>query len=283
MGVQHLPQQGTLLTAVPMLRLPEMTAVQEEESQVSTAGTDKIPVTGRTAAALAEFQDFWDDGSEPQSGGVLSSKTAEGICMDTPRKGQDPLKLFKLGTPRPAPSTPPKEIEKTSFVPPWPYSAQWPFNRAPTTLELRRLPKECTLEVVTSQLESWGFSGKYDFISMPIGGCNSDAVIINTVRHADGRALAGCLHGFNDWEGLPKGVDCKTRPCRVSWSFAYQGFDALVCAYTQNSETGYYDHEGNYTGPWVYQGNIWQPLFSLVPMWPVAEEWLVEEQWVGAY
>merc|ERR1712203_97631 len=117
--------------------------------------------------------------------------------MGTPRKGDGPLQISKVATPPSSPRQ--KPVEKKSFVPRWPYSSQWPFNCAPTTLELRGLPRGCSTEIVIAQLNAWGFAGRFDLVYVPNTNRSAGFAIINAVRHADGCAMAGRLHEFTGW------------------------------------------------------------------------------------
>lgn len=250
-----------------MLRLPALS--EEQELPLDLSQSDDVVVgesakmTSRTAAAFADFEDFYD---------TSECAVPDGISLETPRKEKAPLKVFQVGTPRP-PQSASETSKKSSFVPSWPWGGQWPFNCAPTTLELRGLPRECTTDSLISQLDSSGFQGKYDFVYVPTTRSNANVAIVNTKRHADGCALAGLLHGCTDWEGITTSELSKRKPCRVSWSFSCQGFETLFNYYQQNANGGWYDHEGTYTGPQMYCGEAWLPLFTLIQMWPEQDQW----------
>merc|ERR1740121_1232066 len=149
-----------------------------------------------------------------------------------------------------------------AFVPHWPYSSQWPFCRAPTTLELKGLPRSLTAQGLVVQLNTMGLATRCNFVLVKGG-----VALVNAERHADGRELAGRLHGFTAWEA---GKD--SRPCRVSWCFMKQGFEQLMME-QQNSQV--WQEDGQYTGAWVYSSGSWMPAVHpptddgsiWVPMW----------------
>lgn len=263
---------------IPKLKLPQPSAADDHEEPPLQRDEDKLTARGR--AALAVFEDFWDDNDD------APAVDDDAIKISTPRKGEAPLKIFKVGTPPSSPRQRP--LEKRGYVPQWPYGSQWPFNCAPTTLELRGLPRGCTAEIVISQLNAWGFAGKFDLVYVPTRGAGF--AVVNSARHADGCALAGKLHGFSDWTCTSRNSKFKKKPCRVEWSFTCQGLDALVLEYHRDSEAWGYDDEGRYTGPWVHHFGIWVPLFSPVHLWPVAvpvpldataPEWDMTDMWMS--
>lgn len=231
-------------------------------------------------SAIASFEDFWDDGGEA---GAATSSAAGAQRGDhriaTPnqspkqspklRAAVPPLKHFKVGTPPGSPRGEEKSQEKRGYVPPWPYGSKWPFNCAPTTLELRSLPKGCTAEVIIHQLDSWGLANKCNLIYVASTG----VAIVNASRHSDGCAVASRLHNFSDWkvQGVKVGhTNHKKKTCRVAWSFTSQGLDALVMAYHQDYDACAYNSQGMYVGPWILHGNAWMALFSPMHLWPVA-------------
>mmetsp|Transcript_40239 Transcript_40239/g.125398 ORF Transcript_40239/g.125398 Transcript_40239/m.125398 type:complete len:268 (+) Transcript_40239:354-1157(+) len=193
------------------------------------------------AEALQEFADFWEAGTPrtPQRDPAACPEGTDEFCISTPKK----LQVFYVGTPRgAAPETPPKEEQR--YVPDWPY---WGSGVAPTTLELRGLPQGCYNEVIIAQLNEWGFAGRFDFVHVPLdynGQCGGGARI-NTVRHADGLAIAGRLHGFTEWKSCGA-----CRPCRVGWCLQLQGLDTLLLEHQQRPD-------GSAVGPYFLLGNQW--------------------------
>jgi len=213
----------------------------------------------QTDDVLADFAGFWED-DDPRSfrGGRSPVATAPTFAMCTPRTSSSspskPLRMFNLATPR----RPEVELATTndpSFSPPWPCSSHWPFNRAPTTLELQNLPRSMTEDGLVQILDNLGLSGMYNFIYVPWDAQrqqNQGHAIINSDRHADGCRIAGKLREFCDWAGYER-----CTPCVVSWSFTCQGLENLV-QHCHNS--WHLGHEGNYKGPWVRMGDYWVAL-----------------------
>eukprot|EP00930_Biecheleria_cincta_P030341 TRINITY_DN21016_c0_g1_i1.p1 TRINITY_DN21016_c0_g1~~TRINITY_DN21016_c0_g1_i1.p1 ORF type:complete len:279 (+),score=40.39 TRINITY_DN21016_c0_g1_i1:31-837(+) len=204
--------------------------------------------------ALENFADFWDncdhDAGQTDTGIQQATET---VAIGTPR-----LQIFQL-TPRER-AAPESDPPERGFVPFWPFSSRWPFCRAPTTLELHNLPPSLTVEMLCAHLDRQGFSGKYDFAHVPTtdsGSGSSVFATLNAVRHADGCAIASCVHGLESWDGCPS-----SEPCRVSWSFTCQGIEELVnkhqnlCAWSQ---------DGSYAGAWVRSGGMWMPVVQ--PVW----------------
>lgn len=314
MGLHRAKVQKAQKVSVPKLDLSQVKSAPEENVQSNVYGCEehgKPAVSGgEIAEALAMFEDFWDDGDDneveekkkatrgkatevkPAARNFSSSCAFKKVTRPTrPRsrskcRKTEPL-MFNLSTP---PVTPREPLpQKRDFVPHWPYGSKWPFNCAPTTLELRGLPRGCSAEVIIKQLDQWGFAGKYNLVHVAKAGMAT----LNAARHVDGCALAGRLHEFSDWrvKGAATSGDAalkfKTqKACRVNWSFEGQGLEALVVAYHQDADSNYYTADGLYAGPWILCGSSWWPLFSPVHMWPVAAttgyyqapEWQAETQ-----
>jgi len=204
--------------------------------------------------ALADFQNFWgDDDLANNQGDDVPMDDAPSFEISTPRRAsqKEPLELFNLGTPR---SMSPKR-EARSFCPPWPYSSQWPFNRAPTTMELKNIPDNMTEDGLAQFLDNLGLSGMYNFIYVPCDAQTQKGLgfaILNADRHADGCKIAGCLHQLSYWEGYGK---CS--PCAVSWCFACQGVEHLMQHCINAWHMG---PDGSYKGPWLRSGDYWVAL-----------------------
>jgi len=117
-----------------------------------------------------------------------------------------------------------------AYAPPWPYGPTWPFTAAPTTLELRRLPKELTRDDLLEVLDKLGFSGFYDFVFLE-ENCNSrheGCAVVNLTRHAYGLSLAPLLHGNDVW-----GIAHADRHCDVRWLMSRQGLQEQMDHYSQ--------------------------------------------------
>mmetsp|Transcript_67728 Transcript_67728/g.195791 ORF Transcript_67728/g.195791 Transcript_67728/m.195791 type:complete len:213 (-) Transcript_67728:159-797(-) len=158
----------------------------------------------------------------------------------------------------------PAEEQRAAFVPHWPYSSQWPFCRAPTTLELKHLPGSLTLVGLLEQINNWGLADRCNYVWL---GASGSCALINTERHVDGRELAGKLHQFRGWNACGEAPECK-----VSWCFAKQGLDELMLE--QHISKLWHD-DGTYAGGFVFQGDTWLPAVpppqdessAWAPMW----------------
>jgi hypothetical protein len=247
-------------TAIPMYT-PRKVTKSSRMSKVSTPLCTPRKRPAETRAALSEHSH--------------TSRASTTLCSPRKRAAErrpevfEPLQVFKVDTPPGSPRQLTPERRPT-FVPPWPYSSKWPFNCAPTTLELRGLPKGCTAETIIRQLDAWGFHGKYDLVCTDKTGL----AIVNASRYADGCGMAGRLHNFSDWKvesgTRRQGVKCKRKACRVSWSFTCQGLGALVQEYHNDTGASWYSSDGEYEGPWILHCDAWWPLFSPVHLWPVS-------------
>eukprot|EP00928_Gymnodinium_smaydae_P053808 TRINITY_DN3771_c0_g1_i1.p1 TRINITY_DN3771_c0_g1~~TRINITY_DN3771_c0_g1_i1.p1 ORF type:complete len:283 (-),score=35.44 TRINITY_DN3771_c0_g1_i1:294-1142(-) len=196
--------------------------------------------------------------------------------IDTPRKEVAPLQIFSVRTP---PASPKKAVPKENattrsagaYVPPWHYGSQWPFCCAPTTLELRGIPRECNIDMLMRLLNDMGFEGRFNFVHVLRRRRGASFALVNCLRHADGRELAGRLHGFCSWpsSGSDSATPLSSRQtarlsrdasCRVSWSYQYQGLQTLIQEFATNEgleRHGSYDEEGRLMGPWVSEACYW--------------------------
>jgi len=225
---------------------------------------DTMEGTPRLPCDLSDFKDFWGEG-----GDALPHDDDDEFRLRSPRptcrktKITDPscarvaLEIFKVETPPQSPRTPVGET-KASYTPHWPFAS---FGCvAPTTLELRGLPREFTSAVLIEQLDAWGFRGFYDLVCVPRREDVGGVAIVNSVRHAEGCSIAKRLNGFSQWKGSGKMQQRKRKACRVSWCFTCQGFAALLEQYRYSSETSGFTQDGSYVGPLVSMAGAWAPL-----------------------
>jgi len=228
-----------------MLAIKEMKPIEEDcvgTPELNCAGTPELNATE------SDCMDWYDMSFEDEICRTKLAATSAAIpsdklfSMSTPR-----LTIVSMATPRePCKSAP---ESRKAFVPHWPYSSQWPFCRAPTTLELRGLPRSLTVQSFIAQLDSWGLAARCNFVHLQAG-----KAVVNTERHADGRELAGRLHNFSDWEDF----EDFARPCKVAWSFSKQGLEELLGEWQEAGQVWHSD--GSYTGPWVWYCGSWMPV-----------------------
>jgi len=244
---------------MPMPLTPKLAIKEMVSMSPIVESEEKAPAETRAQSASMDWYDesFPNESCNGKAGQAEEDESKEEhFSMATPR-----LHIVSMSTPR-QPIAAADQGQRAAFVPHWPYSSQWPFCRAPTTLELKGLPRSLTAQGLIVQLNSMGLADRCNFVHV-----KGSSALINTERHADGREIAGKLHGFSSWE------DCKdARPCRVSWCFSKQGFEELMME-QQNSQV--WQADGQYTGAWVYDSGSWMPAVHpptddgsiWVPMW----------------
>jgi hypothetical protein len=229
--------------------------------------TPQLPISYLTGSGLDGFENFWNGEESPRKEPRTSLLTARTYGssttdssplqthrLDTPRKGEAHLEVFQVATPA---SSPKAADDETRFVPYWPWGPRWPFNVAPTSLELQNLPRNCDEATVVAQLDEWGFSGKYNFVHCKMerrAGCTA---VVNACTHADGIAIASKLHRFSDWTVASTARHGMPDVCAVSWSFRAQGLDALVQMYHNASWSA---NNGITSYPWISFQGAWMYL-----------------------
>jgi len=97
-----------------------------------------------------------------------------------------------------------------------------------TTIMLRNLPVSFTRDMLLSVLDGEGFSGRYDFVYLPIdfgSRCGFGYAFINLVDTNAAAEFRVHFQGFSDW-GIesPKVAD-------ITWSSTHQGFEEHVNRY----------------------------------------------------
>merc|ERR1719361_475007 len=97
-----------------------------------------------------------------------------------------------------------------------------------TTLVLRGIPLQYTVDMVCALLDQKGFAGKYDFVYLPTNFTSSTAYgygFVNLVSHQLATQVMEELEGFHSWSVQNDNV------CNVVWSSPYQGLNDCVERY----------------------------------------------------
>lgn len=97
-----------------------------------------------------------------------------------------------------------------------------------TSLMLRHLPQDLSRDHLVEILESAGFKGKFNFLYLPIhfaSHANLGYAFVNVTSPEVLQEFWATLSGFREWPMVWR------RPCRVSWSFPFQGFEEHVRRY----------------------------------------------------
>eukprot|EP00747_Dinoflagellata_sp_TGD_P162507 gnl/TRDRNA2_/TRDRNA2_180183_c0_seq1.p1 gnl/TRDRNA2_/TRDRNA2_180183_c0~~gnl/TRDRNA2_/TRDRNA2_180183_c0_seq1.p1 ORF type:complete len:313 (+),score=39.44 gnl/TRDRNA2_/TRDRNA2_180183_c0_seq1:142-1080(+) len=247
-GSPRIEPQGKRASAIPSLRLGAIEEAQADADTLAPLPSSRLKV---------EFADFWGDEEADGAPSPRRYNDVNKYAISTPR-----LQIISMATPR-APEAPSAPAPTKTFVPPWPYSSQWPFCRAPTTLELRNLPRDFSTQLLVAQLDAWGYAGRYNFVHVPTdprtGRCLGFG-LVNAERHADGCPIASSLHGCKTWSGSQG----SRKGCAVSWSFTNQGFDDLLASYQQDPTAAWVNGaaDGSYIGPWL----LWEGNWTTMPM-----------------
>lgn len=94
------------------------------------------------------------------------------------------------------------------------------------TIMLRNLPSSFTRAALFEILEDRGFSGRFDFVYVPIdftsGACLGYA-FVNLLDHETAELAISSLRGFEEWQGT-----CSQKTMDACWSDPHQGTDMLV-------------------------------------------------------
>lgn len=97
-----------------------------------------------------------------------------------------------------------------------------------TTLLLRNLPENFTRTTLQDLLNRRGFSGRYDFIYMPMNfrtKASFGYAFVNFVGHKGAQQCFDVFHGYTSWD-VPS-----DKVCDVSWSNMHQGLPAHIDRY----------------------------------------------------
>jgi len=101
-----------------------------------------------------------------------------------------------------------------------------------TTVMLRNMPNNYTRAMFLDMMNSEGFSGRYNFIYLPIdfkSGANLGYAFVNLVSPTVVPEFWGTFDGFSQWV-LPS-----HKVCEVKWSGPYQGLRAHIDRYRNSS------------------------------------------------
>jgi len=113
----------------------------------------------------------------------------------------------------------------TSKLPEWSAGPYWPFNSAPTTLEITSLPEDLTQEDFLEILDREEASGLYDFVFMPsisATASGSRFAVVNCTSNDHAETLVEKLRTRTF-----RGIDGCRQQCEVSWA-SVQGLDEMV-------------------------------------------------------
>jgi len=97
-----------------------------------------------------------------------------------------------------------------------------------TTVMLRNIPNMYTRTMVRELIDSEGFTGRYDFLYMPVdfnSGVNLGYVFVDLISPADAHAFINHFTGFARWPVASEKI------CEVSWSNQHQGLDQHIERY----------------------------------------------------
>lgn len=97
-----------------------------------------------------------------------------------------------------------------------------------TTVILRNVPHAYTRDDLLELLDAQGFSGRYDFVYLPVkfgSSCAFGYALVNLVDHEDAKLFQAHFQNFSSWN-----VPC-SNSASVSWSKAHQGLAEHVERY----------------------------------------------------
>jgi len=97
-----------------------------------------------------------------------------------------------------------------------------------TTLVIREIPSEYTVEMVCEMLDNGGFAGKYDFVYLPTNFTSHVAygyAFVNMVSHELAEEVLLEFEGHQSWSVQSDNV------CNVVWSSPCQGLSDCVARY----------------------------------------------------
>lgn len=123
-----------------------------------------------------------------------------------------------------------------------------------TTIMLRNLPNKYTQELLVELLNNQGFTGKYDFVYLPMdfrNGVNLGYAFVNLLSHPDALQAIDIFQGFVNWDFESSKV------CEVSWAHPHQGLSEHVERY-RNSPVMHPSTPEEYK-PMVFQNGVRVP------------------------
>ncbi|CAK0865556.1 unnamed protein product [Prorocentrum cordatum] len=127
-------------------------------------------------------------------------------------------------------------------------------ERERTTVMVRNLPNNYSRVMLLELLDRLGFSGRFDFLYLPIdfkSGSSLGYSFVNLVDPGAVRAFWSRLDGFSDWD-LPS-----RKVCSVGWTGPHQGLDAHIERY-RNSPVMHPTVPDAYK-PAVFEGGVRVP------------------------
>jgi len=139
-----------------------------------------------------------------------------------------PMTTAWTPSPPPSPTRPveapilPKPVKKQCVI----------IDQTKTTVMIRNMPNNYTRTMVLELLEQHGFTGRYDFVYLPIDfetkACLGYA-FINMVDAASADCFWSTFNGFSTWS-IPS-----RKVAGVSWSGPHQGLEAHIERYRNSS------------------------------------------------
>jgi hypothetical protein len=103
-----------------------------------------------------------------------------------------------------------------------------------TTVMLRNMPCEYTLEKLLSLLDSDGFNGSYDFVYFPADFISQQGfgyAFVNCVSNREAHRIMDHFQRFAAWPRLHVSVEEEASVCEVSWGDPLQGYQAYIDHY----------------------------------------------------
>lgn len=119
-----------------------------------------------------------------------------------------------------------KTTKSTTTVAPAP--KQVSDSSEATTVILRNLPAECSRDTLLQILDHEGFSGKYDFLHVPIDFQTKTGLgyaLLNLVTHSAALCVQKHFEGFRQWPFKSDNV------CEVAWNSPHQGLATHIERY----------------------------------------------------
>merc|ERR1719440_1752418 len=127
---------------------------------------------------------------------------------------------------------------------------QLPENEL-TTVMMRNVPNGYSRGMLLELLNNSGFSGRYDFVYLPMdfrNGVNLGYAFVNLINHEDAVMLTNKLQGFSQW------VSDSTKVCEISWAHPHQGLQEHVERY-RNSPVMHHSMPDDYK-PMIFMNGV---------------------------
>jgi hypothetical protein len=103
-----------------------------------------------------------------------------------------------------------------------------PRNRSRTTVMLRNIPNNYTRDMFTELLDAHGFSGRYNFVYLPMDfrrGSGLGYAFVNCVSTSDAQQMMQRFQGFQEWHTWSQKV------CEVCFGVGASGIQQLIRRY----------------------------------------------------